>query len=137
VPCATPLGGLLVTVVPVGVAPAALAEFDVGVVFVAVDEVSVDPAADAVAGEAGPVGFVNVVFDEGDGDDGDSLCAESGCANAMPGVLATAAPTPNATANAPTRPTYLALPIRGPFLAADFDNPVECHPQSDGGMPFG
>ncbi|MGB8506316.1 MAG: hypothetical protein WCE29_30215 [Mycobacterium sp.] len=31
-----------------------------------------------------------------------------GAANAMPGQLATAAPTPNATANAPTRPTYFA-----------------------------
>jgi hypothetical protein len=32
-------------------------------------------------------------------------------AHATPGVVATAVPTPNATANAPTRPTYLAYPI--------------------------
>jgi hypothetical protein len=31
-----------------------------------------------------------------------------GCAYAMPGVLATAIPTPRATANAPTRPMYVA-----------------------------
>jgi hypothetical protein len=33
---------------------------------------------------------------------------ESGSAHATPGVFATAAPIPNATANAPTRPTYRA-----------------------------
>jgi hypothetical protein len=32
-------------------------------------------------------------------------------AHATPGVVATAVPTPSATANAPTRPTYLAYPI--------------------------
>ena len=34
--------------------------------------------------------------------------SEPGCAHAMPGVVATATPTPSATASAPTRPTYLA-----------------------------
>jgi hypothetical protein len=32
----------------------------------------------------------------------------SGPAHATPGALATATPTPKATANSPTRPTYLA-----------------------------
>jgi len=35
----------------------------------------------------------------------------AGWAKAIPGVLATAAPTPNATANAPTRPICLAYPM--------------------------
>jgi hypothetical protein len=34
--------------------------------------------------------------------------ADSGLAHAAPGVVATAVPMPNATANAPTRPTYAA-----------------------------
>jgi hypothetical protein len=33
----------------------------------------------------------------------------SGVAHATPGLVATAIPTPNATAKAPTRPTYIAL----------------------------
>jgi hypothetical protein len=36
-----------------------------------------------------------------------SVAVESGSAEAIPGLLATAAPTPNATARAPTRPTYV------------------------------
>jgi hypothetical protein len=38
----------------------------------------------------------------------DDVALESvGSANAIPGVVAAAQPTPSATANAPTRPTYL------------------------------
>ena len=36
---------------------------------------------------------------------------ESGSAHATPGVVATATPTPKATANPPTRPMYMALLI--------------------------
>lgn len=40
-----------------------------------------------------------------DGEPGEELVPESvGSANATPGLLATAIPTPSATANAPTRP---------------------------------
>jgi hypothetical protein len=50
--------------------------------------------------------------DEEESDDElEELDVESGSANATPGVLATAAPTPSATANAPTRPIYFAVPI--------------------------
>ena len=40
--------------------------------------------------------------------------ASAGSANATPGVLATAIPTPSATANAPTRPMHFAVPIAVP-----------------------
>jgi hypothetical protein len=39
---------------------------------------------------------------------GEDADPASGAANATPGVVATANPTPNATANPPTRPMYLA-----------------------------
>ena len=42
----------------------------------------------------------------------------AGLADATPGVAAIPAPMPRATANAPTRPIYLAYPIVVPFLAA-------------------
>jgi hypothetical protein len=46
-----------------------------------------------------------------DSDEVDELDDEElesvGSASATPGMLATAVPTPSATANAPTRPTYL------------------------------
>jgi hypothetical protein len=38
---------------------------------------------------------------------------ESGSANAMPGMVATAIPIPSMTATAPTRPRCFALPIVG------------------------
>jgi hypothetical protein len=41
-----------------------------------------------------------------------------GSAQATPGVVVIAMPTPNATANPPTRPTYLALPIVVPLPSA-------------------
>jgi hypothetical protein len=53
--------------------------------------------------------------DDDDDDDDDSPDdvdpPSDGSANAMPGMDAIAAPTPNVTANAPTRPTYLAWPM--------------------------
>jgi hypothetical protein len=36
----------------------------------------------------------------------------------MPWPVAIAAPTPSATASAPTRPTYLAYPIANPSVGA-------------------
>lgn len=48
-------------------------------------------------------------FDEDDeSDDGDEL---ESSASATPGHVATAAPTPSATASAPTRPMYFAFPV--------------------------
>jgi hypothetical protein len=49
-----------------------------------------------------------------EGEDGVSVPVEVEspvCANAIPGTFAIAAPTPSATANAPTRPTYFAYRI--------------------------
>ena len=43
-----------------------------------------------------------------DDESGDEFAVESGSAHATPGVFATAAPIPSATASAPTRPIYLA-----------------------------
>jgi hypothetical protein len=48
--------------------------------------------------------------DDSDADD-DSA---DGSATATHGVVATAVPMPSATASAPTRPTYFALPISAP-----------------------
>jgi hypothetical protein len=66
------------------------------------DVVSPDEPAEPVEGE--PEVPPDVDADESV----DDVDPASGSAHATPGVLATAAPTPNATANAPTRPTYLA-----------------------------
>ena len=49
--------------------------------------------------------------DEPDADDEDVEPDSDGSASATPGVFAIAAPTPSATANAPTRPMYIAVPI--------------------------
>jgi hypothetical protein len=46
--------------------------------------------------------------------DGELVPESAGSASATPGVLATATPIPSASANAPTRPTYLELPIAVP-----------------------
>jgi len=47
------------------------------------------------------------VLDESDGDELDDELGSDGSARATPGMVATADPIPSATANAPTRPTYL------------------------------
>ena len=53
--------------------------------------------------------------ESGDGESNDEHLLESaGSAYATAGVVATANPTPSATANAPTRPTYFAVLIVGP-----------------------
>jgi len=50
-----------------------------------------------------------------DEEDDELVDAESvGSAHATPGVVATATPTPKATAKPPTRPTYVAYPITTP-----------------------
>jgi hypothetical protein len=46
----------------------------------------------------------------------DVALASVGSANAMPGMVAAAQPTPSATANAPTRPIYLTSPTMAPLL---------------------
>jgi len=61
-------------------------------------DLSVDP--DAVDGD--------------ESDEPDTAPESAGSANATAGVLATATPIPSATANAPTRPMYFALPIAVP-----------------------
>ena len=61
------------------------------------DEVAVEPEVFVESDEfAGPAPASEVV------------ASESGVADATPGVVATAIPTPRATANAPTLPMYLA-----------------------------
>ena len=47
------------------------------------------------------------VLDEPDGEELDDELVSDGSARATPGMVATADPIPSATANAPTRPTYL------------------------------
>ena len=64
-------------------------------------EVSVDVEPDV---DVDPEVLVDVEPDESD-EDADPA---SGSANATPGVVATANPTPKATAKPPTRPIYLA-----------------------------
>jgi hypothetical protein len=95
----------VVTVFSVGdcaTAAVPLGLVDDSVPVVAVDgidtgEVEVEPEVFAESDEfAGPAPASLVV------------ASESGVADAAPGVVATAIPTPRATANAPTRPMYLA-----------------------------
>ena len=50
-------------------------------------------------------------------DSDDELDVESGSAHATPGVVATATPTPKATANPPTRPMYVAVPMVIPLAS--------------------
>jgi hypothetical protein len=54
-----------------------------------------------------PEGWAPAAADDPSVDE-DAEPESDGSANAMPGVLATAIPTPRATANAPTRPMYVA-----------------------------
>jgi hypothetical protein len=61
-----------------------------------------DPAPDEVEPD------VDVPDVDPDDESGDEFAVESGSAHATPGVFATAAPIPSATASAPTRPIYLA-----------------------------
>ena len=62
--------------------------------------------------------------EESDADDEDVEPESDGSASATPGVFATAAPTPSATASAPTRPMYFAVPmmISSP-VGGDADGP--------------
>ena len=76
--------------IPVGVSP----------VPSTVDDVVVEDAG--VDAEGGDVCFGDVCFGEVSPVVGDSMPVSAGRAYAMPGVVATAAPTPNATASAPT-----------------------------------
>jgi hypothetical protein len=67
------------------------------------DDEDADPAGEAPADEPEEVPDADEPADESDDDE-----SPAGSAYAMPGVEATATPTPDATANAPTRPTCLA-----------------------------
>jgi hypothetical protein len=67
-------------------------------------------------GEAEPVDESDEeeVEEEEDDDESDDELVDpdsDGSAHATPGVVATATPTPKATAKPPTRPTYFAYPI--------------------------
>ena len=69
-------------------------------------------------------------FDEESAADGEDVEPESdGSASATPGVFAIAAPTPSATASAPTRPMYFAVPIVVP-------SPVESGADSPSRAPM-
>jgi hypothetical protein len=79
-------------------------------------EGSDDPAAAAAPDDDEP----SLEPDEDDDDESDDEAelvesASVGSAHATPGVLATATPTPKATAKPPTRPTYLAYPMTTPL----------------------
>jgi hypothetical protein len=86
--------------------------------------VEVDSAADVaepvddgpvdVEPDAESVDALDAEFDESDESDDDADDAGDGSATATHGVVATAAPMPSATASAPTRPMYFALPIMAP-----------------------
>jgi hypothetical protein len=79
-----------------------------------------EPPADEPSAEASAVASFDVdalvppVPDAEPGDDSDELDPRESVldssAHTTPGVVTTAVPIPNATANAPTRPTYLAYP---------------------------
>ena len=62
--------------------------------------------------------------EESDADDEDVEAESDGSASATPGVFVIAAPTPSATASAPTRPMYFAVPmmISSP-VGGDADGP--------------
>jgi hypothetical protein len=70
---------------------------------------SVDDGSVDVEPDAESVDTLDVELDESD-DDEDALESD-GSATATHGVVATAVPMPSATASAPTRPMYFALPI--------------------------
>ncbi|WP_231514534.1 hypothetical protein [Mycobacterium sp. URHB0044] len=98
---ATPDGALTV---PLDVMPDAGAEFD-GCVAGCVEPEVPDGASVEVS-----------VVDAADGELGSGVSAD-----ATPWPAATAMPTPNATAKAPTRPTYALAPIIAPMESPDFD----------------
>ena len=76
-----------------------------------VDGDGVDPGDDVLDPVSDEERFADEDGDfEEESDDGLAEPA-SGSASATPGVVASAAPTPSATTNAPTRPMYRALPI--------------------------
>lgn len=81
---------------------------DIGVP-VADDGSALDCVADSVdlSDDSDEVVDDELGFDELESDDEVEL-VESGVADAIPGVLHTAAPMPSASASAPTRPMYLA-----------------------------
>jgi hypothetical protein len=99
VPGADPVGSLRVT---------ALCDADSGDVAPVVTPASADTVV-----EAGCADFAelpeSVPAEDWPVSDGEPAAdPDSGLAHATPGVVATAVPMPNATANAPTRPTYRA-----------------------------
>ena len=108
------------------------------------DEPAEEPAADAdePVDEAGPVDAVPATDSEleleleADDDDGDAEepadepeePESAGSANATPGVFATAAPTPSATANTPARTTHrtcTGTPLTGQPSRAPAERPPE------------
>jgi hypothetical protein len=76
-----------------------------------------DEFAGFVLAEFAPEEFGKPVDDESFDDPGGVVPVSS--ATAIPGTVATAAPTPSATANAPTCPTYFAYPILIPLANLD------------------
>jgi hypothetical protein len=74
---------------------------------VSVDDVEDDELEDGLDGLSLSVDEEDDELDEPDDDELDDELVCDGSARATPGMVATADPTPSATANAPTRPTYL------------------------------
>jgi len=103
-----------------------VADSVVVVVAVVVGGVVGDAPADGVDASAlSVVGLVvaAVGLEEADESTPLSPVSESGDAHATPAGNATAIPTPNITANAPTRPMCFACPMSVPLLAP----PAESH----------
>ena len=75
-------------------------------------EPDVEPVEPDVDSDDEPDVVLDSDFDEESDADGEDVePASDGSASATPGVFAIAAPTPSATASAPTRPMYFAVPI--------------------------
>jgi hypothetical protein len=74
-----------------------------------VDSFSADVPSGSVDGldDAGSLSVADVDAEPAELVDADDDAESAGSANATAGVVATAHPTPSATANAPTRPTYV------------------------------
>jgi hypothetical protein len=94
------------------------------------DESDVEPCELDVEPCEPDVEFDEESDDEPDADDEDVEPDSDGSARATPAVFAIAAPTPSATANAPTRPMYIAVPMMVP-------SPVESDADSPSRAPMG
>jgi hypothetical protein len=100
---ASAVGGVVVGAVDVPVVPVVSVVVVPVVVPVVVVPVVVVPVVEPAVDDEPPE--LPVPFEVEDDAPVSPVPESLGCANAIPVVLASAKPTPNATANAPTRPT--------------------------------